>query len=155
MGRSVDNNCNTFGKVLQWISDCLRTFISILGGGLFGSSSNDNDLSAEVDSLREPSRIINVILGGPAAGGPSHAGRKKYARYINVVEPPKKKLRSSEPITFSDEDMRVVGYPHSDAIALTINLGGVKVRRILVDNGSSCDILSLAAFTKMGIDSAV
>src|SRR3954468_1209963 len=131
----------------------MRTFISILRRGLSSSLSEDNDLSTEVESLQEPGRIINVILGGPAAGGPSHAGRKKYARSINVVEPPKKKLRSSEPITFSNEDMWGVGYPHSDAIVLTVNLGGIEVRRVLVDNGSSCDILSLAAFTKMGIDS--
>ena len=94
-----------------------------------------------------------MILGGPVAGGPSHVGRNNYASSIHVVEPPRKKLRSSEPITFSDEDIRGVGHPHSDAIVLTVNLGGVEVRRVRVNNGSSDDILSLAAFTKMGIDS--
>ena len=71
-------------------------------------------------------RVSNVILGGPAAGGLSHSGRKKYARSIQVVEPPRKRLRSGEPITFSDEDIKGVGYPHSDAIVLKVDLGGLK-----------------------------
>src|SRR4051812_24581242 len=50
--------------------------------------------------------------------------------------------------------MRAVGYPHSNAIVLTVDLGGIEVRRFLIANRSSCDILSLATFTKMGIESS-
>src|SRR3954471_22011678 len=58
------------------------------------------------------------------------------------------------PITFNDEDMWGVGYPHSDAIVLMVDLGGIEVGRFLVVNGSSCGILSLATFNKMGINSS-
>src|SRR5438270_8818424 len=106
------------------------------------NSFEDSDLLPDdIQSSQKSSGMVSVILGGPAAGGPSHSGRKKYARSLYVVEPTQKKLRSSEPITFSDEDMRGVGYLHSDVIVLTVDLGDIEVRRFLVDNGSSCDIL--------------
>lgn len=45
-----------------------------------------------------------------------------------------------------------VQLPHSDAIIIITNIGGAEVKRLLVDNGSSCDIFFLEAFSKMGIN---
>lgn len=76
-------------------------------------------------------RVIHVILGGLAVGETSHSGRKKYGYSINTIETPRNKLRFESPISFNDEDMRGVIYPHSDKIMITLNIGGIEVRRFL------------------------
>lgn len=48
--------------------------------------------------------------------------------------------------------MQGVEYPYLDEVVIMVDIGGIEVRRYLVDNGSSCIILSLNAFTKMRID---
>lgn len=48
-------------------------------------------------------------------------------------------------------DIEGVSFPRSDAIIIMANKEGVEVRCLLVHNGSSCDILFLEAFMKMGI----
>lgn len=57
-----------------------------------------------------------------------------------------------DPIIFDGPDQLAVQLPHSDAIVITINIGGTEVLRLLVDNGSSCDILFLEGFSRMGIE---
>lgn len=44
--------------------------------------------------------------------------------------------------------------PHSDAIVIKANIGGDEIRRLLIDNKSSCDIHYLNAIMKMGIKSS-
>jgi hypothetical protein len=46
----------------------------------------------------------------------------------------------------------VIFYPHDDALVVTMMIGNYNIHRILVDNGSSADILFLPAFEKMKIE---
>jgi hypothetical protein len=54
-------------------------------------------------------------------------------------------------ITFSDEDYEGVYLPHSDALVVTMVIANHKIHRVLVDNGSSADILYKSAFDLMKI----
>ena len=49
-------------------------------------------------------------------------------------------------ITFTDEDAERVHHPHDDAIIITLLIANYTIRRVLVDNGSSTDILYYLAF---------
>ena len=40
--------------------------------------------------------------------------------------------------------------PHEDALVLTLGVGGFDVRRVLVDPGSSTDLLKMPVFKQMG-----
>ena len=52
-------------------------------------------------------------------------------------------------ITFTDKDAKRVHHPHDDAIIITLLIANYTTRRVLVDNGSSADILYYPAFQQM------
>ena len=52
-------------------------------------------------------------------------------------------------ITFTDEDAERVHHPHDDVIVITLLIADYTTRRVLVDNGSSVDILYYPAFQQM------
>uniref|UniRef100_A0A2N9HSG4 Retrotransposon gag domain-containing protein n=1 Tax=Fagus sylvatica TaxID=28930 RepID=A0A2N9HSG4_FAGSY len=99
---------------------------------------------------------IRTIVGGPASGGTSRASRKAYARQVHnimVVQRPPKNIRLDDQIiSFSEEDARGTHQPHDDALVITINIAGFTTRRVMVDNGSSADILYLPAYQQMRLD---
>ena len=55
-------------------------------------------------------------------------------------------------LSFSEEDARGVVMPHDDALVVTMIVANHAIHRILVDNGSSADILYWPAFQQMEID---
>ena len=55
-------------------------------------------------------------------------------------------------IGFSEDDARRLHHPHDDALVVSIRVGDYNTYRVLVDNGSSIDILYYPAFQQMRID---
>ncbi|RRT80369.1 hypothetical protein B296_00012235 [Ensete ventricosum] len=90
-------------------------------------------------------RQIDVIVGSPTAGGVSSAARKAYAR----TEVQKRPQPQRDPgITFKSENE----YPdHDDALVVTTHIANARVRCIMIDIGSSADILYLDTFHKLGM----
>ncbi|VFQ62007.1 unnamed protein product [Cuscuta campestris] len=94
---------------------------------------------------------LQVIYGGPE-GGDSASQRKKWGRelYVGTVAlNPWSKQARREPITFTDRDLPATGEDHNDPLAITMDMGGVDVSRVLVDTGSSVNNLYLDAFEKL------
>ena len=52
-------------------------------------------------------------------------------------------------ITFTNEDAKRIHHPHDDAIVITLLIADYTTRRVLVDNGSSADILYYPASQQM------
>ncbi|XP_042944579.1 uncharacterized protein LOC122278456 [Carya illinoinensis] len=88
------------------------------------------------------------------------ASRKAYARKaryeeVFVADRAHKKPKLSNErmvISFEEADREGVIYPHDDALVITLVIANYTTRRVLVDNGSSANILFWEAFFKMGID---
>ena len=55
-----------------------------------------------------------------------------------------------EPITFPSVSLNWDIVSHEDALVLTLGVGGFSVRRILVDLGSSANLLQMLAYRQMG-----
>ena len=55
-------------------------------------------------------------------------------------------------IEFSEDDARHLHHLHDDALIVSIRVGDYNTHRVLVDNGSSTDILYYPTFQQMRID---
>ena len=54
-------------------------------------------------------------------------------------------------IGFSEEDARRLHHPHDDALVVSLRVGDYNMHRVLVDNGSSTNILYYPAFQQIRI----
>ncbi|KAL5554142.1 hypothetical protein UlMin_041543 [Ulmus minor] len=103
---------------------------------------------------------VRTIMGGPATGETNRA-KKNYARQSRTDPFPhqvnltghKEKIPclSDDHIIFTESEARGLWHPHTDAIVVTLRIAGRKVFRILVDNGSSADILFKSTFNRMNL----
>ncbi len=82
---------------------------------------------------------INTIRGGASVGGALEGGTTP------------KRLRASEAISFSDEDLKGVEIPHDDAVVVFMVVNKFDVKRVLIDNGSSANVLYFDAYSRMGM----
>ena len=99
----------------------------------------------ENERPRPPIGDIRMIIGGTAVAGSSKKARKTYLRMVQKVQltgtVPKIARREGPVIGFSKEDARRLHHPHDDALVVSMRVGDYNMHRVLVDNGSSADIL--------------
>ena len=55
-------------------------------------------------------------------------------------------------MSFNEADARGMKQPHNDPLVIMLNIEGFNTKRILVDNGSSADIIYLPAFQQLKLD---
>ena len=101
------------------------------------------------ESSRPPLGEIRMIIGGGSTGQSSRS-RKTYLKVVQNVQlsgrSPKMRTTDEQTITFTDKDAARIHHPHDDAIVITLLITDYTTRRVLVDNGSSADILYYPAF---------
>uniref|UniRef100_A0A151UII5 Uncharacterized protein n=1 Tax=Cajanus cajan TaxID=3821 RepID=A0A151UII5_CAJCA len=92
---------------------------------------------------------FNTIAEGFAGGGPTSATRKRYSHSVLSVSDWMRPTRPT--ITFSDADLEGVSPHEDDPIVISAIVMGYNVKRVLVDQGSSADIMFWEAFVGMKI----
>ncbi|GAB2268979.1 hypothetical protein Dimus_038749 [Dionaea muscipula] len=96
---------------------------------------------------------IDVIHGGNSSGGDSNWSRKRYARgeHVDSVASTSQEIVEQPDVSlvFIKEDEAEVKYPHHDVILVTALIKHVQVQRILIDSGSSADILYYDAYKRL------
>jgi hypothetical protein len=70
----------------------------------------------------------------------------------SLHKPMKVAKRESVVLSFSEEDAWGVVMPLNDVLVVIVTIANHTIHRILVDNGSSVDILYWLAFQQMGIN---
>ena len=105
---------------------------------------------------QQPLGEIQVISGGFAGGGESSSARKAHLRSIRSAEIGEIQAMSKQPrldtsITFSDSDLEGCQHRHDNPLVIRAIVANKTVHRVLVDNGSSADIIFASAFDKMDI----
>ena len=61
------------------------------------------------------------------------------------------KLITSVPIVFTDEDLATIKLPYVDPLVIKLRIGDVIVSQVLVDEGSSSDVIFWNALQRMGV----
>ena len=105
---------------------------------------------------QQPLGEIQVISGGFAGRGESSSARKANLRSIRSIEIAEVQAMSKLPrldtsIMFSDSDLKGCQHPYDDPLVVRAVVTNKTVHRVLIDNGSSADIIFALAFDKMGI----
>ena len=113
------------------------------------SSSRDKDNTSQ--PLQNVIGEIKTIAGGPFTGGSFRSLRKACQRQVNSVHmiPPFKQRRTDQDMSFNEGDARGVKQPHNDPLVIMLTIEGFNTKRILVDNGSSADIIYHPAFQQL------
>ena len=78
--------------------------------------------------------------------------KKDHLRLVNniaVQGPVRYTDWSRTPIIFSEEDLRLESYPHVDVMVITANVAEWGISTILIDSGSSTDIIFAGTFDQM------
>ncbi|XP_070036456.1 uncharacterized protein [Nicotiana tomentosiformis] len=115
----------------------LREFLSDRAKNNYGRN-RDN---AEPSKARyDPPRLtINIIFGWNEINSVTFSAEKK----MKVLVTHSKRLREvvEDDITFTEEDVDGLMLPHNDALVISLNVLDFKIKCVLVDLGSSANII--------------
>ncbi|XP_068475177.1 uncharacterized protein [Phaseolus vulgaris] len=103
------------------------------------------DLQHEVSVHGE----VDTIAGAFSGGGCTVSQRKRYARSVMTVNSVEEDHSPDADITFTKVDLRDVVPHDNDPIVISLVTAGRKVHRVLVDQGSSADVMFWPTFNKL------
>nr|XP_023871775.1 uncharacterized protein LOC111984375 [Quercus suber] len=160
--RKDDKNCRDLKEQIEELirKGKLQKFIKKGEYNKFrGENKGQHESSSKSGSRQSqpPQNVIGeiqTISGGPISGCSFKSLKKAHQRQVNSVhmEPPPKHRRSDQDMTFNENDARGVKQPHNDPLVVMLTIEGFNTKRVLVDNGSSADIIYFPAFQQLKLD---
>uniref|UniRef100_A0A803PU70 Retrotransposon gag domain-containing protein n=1 Tax=Cannabis sativa TaxID=3483 RepID=A0A803PU70_CANSA len=110
------------------------------------------------DALLALDGHVEIILGGPHIVKSTQNAQKHYLNELNqgeachFVQSPAQHLRMMNlPMTFIEDDTRHVHFPHNDPLVIEAQIASKRVSGILMDNGSSVNIIFKGSFHAIGL----
>ncbi|XP_048613371.1 uncharacterized protein LOC106416835 [Brassica napus] len=122
----------------------LREFLTEKAKSHLSKETTGKPTEAAPVSPPRQDRVIHVISCGSEFSGISYAAAKKStwnAKHFLEAAKPKRRLLGSDEISFTAKEQEKVLTPHHDAL-----------KSILVDNGSSGNVIFQAAYKDLGLE---
>ncbi|XP_038687530.1 uncharacterized protein LOC119986911 [Tripterygium wilfordii] len=101
-----------------------------------------------------PEKTINVIFGGSEISGITHSSAKKHVKQTENYEVWNDKLMvqfTRQVISFTDDEMTKLLNPHDDALVITLQIVNCEVKRVMIGDGSSVNLLFMSTLQAMGL----
>ena len=103
-----------------------------------------------------PERTKNIITGGSEVSNITYSAVRQHARTaVNLetsVSPTPPSTTSNLVLSFIDNEDFILINPHHDALVISLLIANCRIKRILVDNGSSTNVIFLNALREMNIN---
>ncbi|KAF2548941.1 hypothetical protein F2Q70_00022486 [Brassica cretica] len=120
-------------------------------------SQNDDNASADLRALLNSKRVktkqrLNVIMGDSPPCGNYVRSVKDYCWQVATSQRWPTRPPNHPPITFSPDDTAGIHVPHSDPLLVILGIGEYDVMKVLIDTGSSVDLIFRGVLQKMGVD---
>nr|XP_023919078.1 uncharacterized protein LOC112030642 [Quercus suber] len=122
------------------------------------TDATQQHVATEIQAMKEQMEVMMNALRGRVSSDLDDLVNRTDSPFTAAVNSyplprsvPKTARRESPIIGFSEEDARRLHHPHDDALVVSLRVGDYNLHRVLVDNGSSVDILYYPAFQQMEI----
>ncbi|XP_016199833.1 uncharacterized protein LOC107640846 [Arachis ipaensis] len=117
-------------------------------------NSERRDKGSWRDPVETPTTkgVINYISGGFAGGGMTNTARKRSYRAMMTMEGTQQNSptpTSSTAINFGAGDFKTRAPNLDDPVIISVSMGPLTVKKVLLDPGSSADVLFYSTFKKM------
>ncbi|KAF2571576.1 hypothetical protein F2Q70_00002695 [Brassica cretica] len=122
--------------------------------GLWCDFHRDHGHKTE-DCIALKIEVNELLKKGHLWDGISHAAAKKStwnAKQALEAAKPKRLHLDTDKISFTTKEQERVLSPHHDALVISFTVANCLVKRILVDNGSSGNIIFQAAYKDLGLE---
>ncbi|XP_048613348.1 uncharacterized protein LOC125587197 [Brassica napus] len=132
----------------------LREFLSETAKSHLGKETTGKPTEAAPVSPPRQDRVIHVISGGSEISGIRHVAVEKStwnAKHGLEAAKRKRLLLGTAEISFTAKEQEKVLTPHHDALVISLTVASL-VKRILVDNGSSGNIIFQAVYKDLGLE---
>ncbi|KAJ9536184.1 hypothetical protein OSB04_un000644 [Centaurea solstitialis] len=104
-------------------------------------------------------KVVNCITGGSEVCGLTYSAAKRHARDGPDEHPIPGEVKSKAEreldamaITFDQDDTQGVHHKHHDALVIQLTIGNCSTKRILIDGGSSANVIFADTLKVMGIE---
>ncbi|XP_021769851.1 uncharacterized protein LOC110734100 [Chenopodium quinoa] len=149
----VIRTLNKMGDTVQWPRKSDRPGEKKDSSRWYRSKASGKERESKQGGPPPPPPIVKTICfisGGSEVCGLTYSAAKWHAKESNKDQPDKReKSKIDIPIMFEESDV-VEG--HHDGLVISLPVGNCMIKRILVDNGSSANIIMLDTLKHMNID---
>ncbi|XP_056691718.1 uncharacterized protein [Spinacia oleracea] len=147
------NECVALRREVSYLlkNGYLKDVMSKKGRGLV---NKDNSNSPSRPPPAPPhTKTVNFIAEGSDIFGLTYSAAKRHARE-NEIDRPARAVAAKHltPISFDEFDAGDIPDKHHDGLVISIPVGNCMIKRVLVDNGSSTNVMMLDALKEMGLN---
>ncbi|XP_070010570.1 uncharacterized protein [Nicotiana sylvestris] len=102
-----------------------------------------------------PKRIVNIITGGDEVNRVTYTAAKKTSKVTVTHGKRICQVLEGDSITFDDEDADDLIISHNDALVVSLLVHDTNIKRVLIDPGSSMNIVLLRVVDEMQVNDKV